>query len=209
MINIIKSKKIFVIGGVILILLIGLFLILNHEDKEEAIAYNMDSTTITTTNVNKIHIDVKGNVKKPGVYEIDEGSIVLDAINKAGGLKSNSYTKNINLAMKLKDEMVIYVYKTSEVNKTTTKVLNDVTCTTNIIKIEEPTTSSNSTTSSLVNINIASIDELLTVTGIGESKAKAIIEYRSNTPFKTVEDIMNVTGIGESLFAKIKDYITV
>jgi competence protein ComEA len=209
MINIIKSKKVFVIGGLILVLLIGSFLIFSHEDKDEVIAYNIDSTTNITTSVNKIHVDVKGNVKKPGVYEVDEGSIVLDAINKAGGLKSNSYTKNINLAMKLKDEMVIYVYKSSEVNKTTTKVLNDVTCTTNIIKVDEPTTSSNSSTSSLVNINTASIDELLTVTGIGESKAKAIVEYRSSTPFKTIEDIMNVTGIGESLFAKIKDYITV
>ena len=209
MINVFKSKKIYVIGGVVLLLLISSILIF-HEEKEEPISYQVDLTTDTTKEkVNMIHVDIKGNVKKPGVYELEENSIVLDAISKAGGLKKYSYTKNINLAMKLKDEMVIYIYKTSEINKSTNEIINDTKCTTNVIEIVEPTTNTSTTKSSLVNINTASVEELLTVSGIGESKAKAIVEYRNKTPFKTIEDIMNVTGIGESLFAKIKDYITV
>ncbi|HPZ24249.1 MAG TPA: ComEA family DNA-binding protein, partial [Bacilli bacterium] len=60
-----------------------------------------------------------------------------------------------------------------------------------------------------ININTATIEELQTLTGIGESKAKAIIEYREKTPFVKIEDIKNVTGIGDSLFEKIKDNISV
>ena len=66
-----------------------------------------------------------------------------------------------------------------------------------------------SQTSSKVNINTATLEELMTLTGIGESKAISIIEYREKTPFKTIEEIKNVSGIGDSAFDKIKDHITV
>ena len=63
---------------------------------------------------------------------------------------------------------------------------------------------------SKININKADITQLTTLTGIGESKAQSIIEYRNNNgSFKTIEDILNVSGIGDTLFAKIKDNITV
>jgi competence protein ComEA len=63
--------------------------------------------------------------------------------------------------------------------------------------------------SSLININTSSLDELLTLNGIGESKAVAIIEYRKNNKFTKIEDLMNVSGIGEALYNKVKDSITV
>ena len=66
-----------------------------------------------------------------------------------------------------------------------------------------------SSISNLVNINTATLEELLSLTGIGESKAKAIIEYRKENKFKSIEDIMKVSGIGQSVFDKIKEDITV
>ena len=208
MIDYLKNKKIIILIGVVVVILIGLLLIFKSDKKYEPIAYNVEPLEVTTTS-SYITIDIKGNVKKPGVYKLEEGSIVQDAITAAGGLKKYSYTKNINLAMKLKDEMVIYIYKNSEIDKK--EVKTDVTCTTNIIEIIEPTTStiSNESTSNIVNINKASLEELMTLTGVGESKAKAIIEYRNKNSFNSIEDIMNVAGIGESAFAKIKDSITV
>ena len=62
---------------------------------------------------------------------------------------------------------------------------------------------------SKININTASLEELMTLPGIGESKAKSIIKYRDNTPFKTIDDLKNIQGIGDNLFAQIKENITV
>lgn len=64
-------------------------------------------------------------------------------------------------------------------------------------------------TTKLININTATKEELMTLTSIGEAKAELIIEYRNTTPFNTIEELMNVSGIGETLFNKIKEYITV
>jgi len=199
------------------------------------------------------HVDIKGAVKNPGVYQVEEGSIINDIITLAGGFNSNAYQNSINLSKKVSDEMVIYVYTKSEIKEyektnntscvpsTNNTYENDTKNETNITTFDNDVTNEeeslkkiclaagysicncvdekisvienteeNSTNSNLVNINRATSEELMTISGIGSSKAQAIIKYREETGnFKTVEDIMNVSGIGESLFAKIKDYITV
>ena len=141
----------------------------------------------------------------------------------------NSYKNNINLSKKISDEMAIYVYtnyeyKTKFVNKEKTE-----TCNTSDIDIGECINNGNSTIvanetstelndntpketekTKLVNINTASKEELMTISGIGESKAKSIINYREeHGNFKDIQDIKNVSGIGDTVYAKIKDYITV
>lgn len=174
---------------------------------------------------NYVVVDIKGEVKKPGVYKMPIGSIVQDVINEAGGLKSTAYTKNINLSKSVTNEMVIVINSKSEMKNqtTTTKVTdvkNDAENTNNSsnnkndnnLCVCEPTDTSNVTNNSnksLVNINTASKEELMNVSGIGSSKADAIIIYRTDSPFNSIEDIKNVSGIGDALFAKIKDYITV
>ena len=72
------------------------------------------------------YVDIKGNIKNPGVYEIFKNETIQDVINKSGGLKNNSYTDNINLSKLVKDEMVIYIHKKSEINKQ--KELNNCDC---------------------------------------------------------------------------------
>lgn len=173
-------------------------------------------------------IDVKGAVNNPGVYKLNENSIVNDAINIAGGLNKYADTKCINLSKKIIDEMVIYVYTKNEtwqiLNKENEKPKeNNIIC--NEIKndayIEEnknkdtktekiTESSTTETTNTLININNDGIEKLTTLPGIGESKAKTIIEYRkSNGNFKTIEELKNVSGIGDSTFEKIKDLITI
>lgn len=202
-------------------------LAVNEEVLEEAEISNEEEES------GSIYVDVKGAIATPGVYELPSGSIVADAIELAGGFLANAYQDGINLSKKLSDEMVIYVYTKSEVtsnNKTTTSVntstntcsvtsydINDcVSQTESIITVAEGAAKNDSTDTetdteeTLVNINTASQSELETLSGIGEVKAKAIIEYRqSNGNFNSIEEIKNVSGIGDALFAKIKDYITV
>lgn len=170
--------------------------------------------------VAKYYIDIKGFVKKPGVYEVTADNIVNDCIKLAGGLLKNADTTTINLSKKVSSEMVIYIPKKEEVIKTTTNttvtkdqeipndaVVSDNNKSNSSISKDNNTQTPNRT---LVNINTATIQELTTLSGIGDAKAQDIIDYRTlNGNFKTIEDIKNVSGIGEALYAKIKDYITV
>ena len=147
----------------------------------------------------------------------NEGDKVIDAIEKAGGLTKNGVTSNINLSQKLKSEMVIYIFTKSELtSKTTTnKPITTTSCKCETIEVNNCITTtkvvdSTEEVSSKININTALTNELMSLPGIGESKAKAIIEYREhNGLFNTIEDIKNVSGLGDSIFAKIQDSITV
>ena len=178
------------------------------------------------------YVDVKGYVNNPGVYSIEKGKRVVDVINKAGGLKKDANTSLLNLSMEVRDAMVIIVYSNSELNnyqalqeknKTTEEICHeniqndacicntesDDTSKINETSSKDEATSSNEV-SSKININKASLEELMTLKNIGESKAKAIIEYRTTVGlFKTIDEIKNVSGIGDTIFESLKDYITV
>ena len=134
----------------------------------------------------KFKIDIKGEVVNPGVYEVDSDMIVLDAINLAGGLTKDGDTSNINLSEKLTESMIIIV--DSKANNESKNLISK---------------------RNKVSLNKGTKEELMSLTGIGESKALAIIEYRQKNRFTKIEDIMLVSGIGESTFAKIKDSITI
>lgn len=172
---------------------------------------------------NKVYVDIKGAVKNPGVYEIEEDKKVIDVLELAGGLAENADTSMINLAKKVFNEMVVIIYTNEEVKNvnqpdTVIKVVekecvcpeikNDACI--NLDDTESNNNQNNEEENNKVNINKATLEELLTISGIGESKAKSIIEYRiQNGEFKQIEDIMDVSGIGEALYEKIKNYIKV
>lgn len=163
----------------------------------------------------KYYVDIKGYVKKPGVYEVSKTSIVNDCLKLAGGLLKNADTTTINLSKPVSAAMVIYVPKKNEVIKSTTD--KTTTATTEIPNNaaipDNSNTSSNTssaTTNLKINLNTASKEELTKLSGIGEAKAQDIIDYRNtNGSFKTIEEIKNISGIGDALFAKIKDNISV
>lgn len=120
------------------------------------------------------------------------GDRIDDAIRAAGGLTVDADKSKINLAIKLTDEMKIHIYKKGESHSESINSLNN----------------SNSN-NKLVNINTASKEELCKLPGIGENKAKLIIEYREKHKFTKIEDITKVSGIGKKTFEKIKNDITV
>ena len=205
-----KAKLKYIIIAIIILVALVVSYVLSLDNKDVS-AENVEITKTDVANVtSKVYVDIKGSVKKPGVYQVSADSIVWDIVNLSGGFTKNAYTKNINLSQKVKDEMVIYVFSKNEMLKMNENVKTDTTCTTNIINYDNCiTTEKNETSTVLVNINTASKEELMNVSGIGASKADSIIAYRIKTPFSKIEDIMNVCGIGESLFDKIKKYITV
>lgn len=137
-----------------------------------------------------VHVD--GAVMVPGVYELEEGLRVNDAIALAGGLTAEADTSSINLAAVLVDAQKIYVPEEGEGSSS--------------VSASEGGTS----TSTLININTATAEELDTLPGIGPSTAATIIQDRLDSgPFTSIEDIMRISGIGEKKFAKFKDYICV
>ncbi len=163
-------------------------------------------------------VDIKGEVNHPGIYSMKSGSRVMDVIETAGGLTENANTEVINLSKKITDEMVIIIYSNIEViNFARTKEIEE-RVQNNCIQSDENALKNdaciNSETSSnkpqgKININTATKEELMTLTGIGESKANNIIKYRNEHQFKSIEELKEISGIGESIFAKIKENITV
>ena len=181
--------------------------------------------------IKSVYVDIKGAVINPGVYELEETKKVIDVINVAGGFKENADTSMINLAKKVANEMVIIIYTKEEVAEATKpnqivkyvdkqcicpQIKNDA-CLNNSTKEssnqknssqEKEETTTNKDT--VININTATLEELQSLSGIGTSKAEAIIAYREEKGgFKNIEELKEVSGIGESLYEKIKEHITV
>ncbi len=183
----------------------------------------VDETEEKIMELKNYKIDIKGAVKNPGVYQVSEETIINDAIKLAGGLKSNASTKYINLSKKVSDEMVLIIYTNSEVNKMhnpTNKICesngvditncdgSSVIVSDNNSNVNKDNNSTSPDEKSKISINNATKEQLMTLNGIGESKALAIIEYRTkNNGFKALEELMNVSGIGELAYNKIKDSI--
>lgn len=164
-------------------------------------------------NIEKIIIYITGAVKKEGVYELEEGSRISDAIEQAEGLKEEADTSNINLAYKLEDGMKIKI-PTQKENKNTKIENNQETFITQNSGLETEQIQTNSQINEKkqekININKANQEELETLSGIGPSIANKIIQYRKdNGNFKSIDDIKNVSGIGENKYNEIKNSITI
>ena len=150
-----------------------------------------------------IYVHVCGAVFHPGVYEADESARVVDALELAGGLTKDAAGDYLNQAQPITDGQRIYVPTEAELdNLTADEIVSGEGA-----AVEE--TKDNKDTS-LVNINTADAAKLMTLPGIGQSKANSIIEYRNaNGSFKVIEDLMKVTGIKEGSFGQISDKISV
>lgn len=160
---------------------------------------NTETLPVEQTQSEKILIEIKGQVKKPGVFELPAESRLHMAVDLAGGFLPDADALSLNLAMKLTDEMSIYVPKIGE----TTVSLPPV--------VASPSTAAGSAAEGAVLVNINTADEttLMTLPGIGPSKAAAIIAYREeNGPFITIDALKGVTGIGDKTYEQLQDSIT-
>ena len=214
---------------VVYIIIISIIVLIIYEvaiKKENLIENITDINTIETSEENetkeqekvditkKIMVYITGEVKNPGIYELEENSRIKDVIEEAGGLKETADITDINLATILQDEDKIAIpskeenkqekqntekIQSNKQGKTTEKSQNTTSISTNA-------TGKNQNTK--VNINTATQTELETLPGIGPSIASKIVSYRKeNGKFKSIEEIKKVSGIGESKYANIKGLI--
>lgn len=160
------------------------------EEEEKEILVEVGDTK---ENKSYIVVEVKGEVTRPDVYELEEGSIVKELIDMAGGLTKEADISRINRAKKLQNHELV--------------VIGNINDKENMNMIEE---SSEAEYDGLININSANLEELKKISGVGDVKAQSIIEYREkNGGFKSIDEIKNIDGIGEKTFEKIKDKITI
>lgn len=170
--------------GIIVLSIISIMM----QEYQRKRSYQIDNRNIATKE-NEIAVYITGAVKNPGVYYLKLGARLCDLLDLCGGISENADIKNINLAKKLSDADKIEISPIKEQDADMTEDLGE--------------------SEAKVNINQATLSELMTLNGIGEATAKKIIEYRQIQKFVTIEDIMEVTGIGENKYQQIKENICV
>lgn len=154
-----------------------------------------------------IYVDVSGAVKNPGVYRLEAGSRVFQALEMAGGLTEEADSRCLNQAAVVADGQQIRVYTKDETEKMTAAGQDSYSAAGDVFS---DGTAPEGAESQKVNINLAGKEELMTLTGIGESKAEQIIAYRTeHNGFGSIEELMEIEGIKEKTFHKLKDKITV
>ena len=159
-----------------------------------------DRRDVENSEKSGVYVYICGEVIKPGVYELSGDSRIYEAVDAAGGFTENAARECVNLASKVSDGMQITIYNREEA----ASLLADSA------PVGENAGKSGTSGSGLVNLNTATKEELMTLKGIGESKAEDIIRYREKSGgFKKIEDIMKISGIMENGFQKIKDSFTV
>jgi competence protein ComEA len=141
-----------------------------------------------------VYVDVKGEVEAPGLYEVRKGERLKFVIDRAGGFTPQADSNIINLAIKVTDEMLIYVPKIGEAEAAFPVIQG----------------SQGSSEETKINLNEATKEEFESLPGIGPAKAGTFIQYREeNGPFNKIEDIKNISGVGDKTFEKLKEFIFV
>ncbi|MEH2999956.1 helix-hairpin-helix domain-containing protein [Bacillus pumilus] len=201
-----KKYSLYIGAGLMVVIIITFFLFAGNressrepsvlkEDKDIQVTLE-DKQEKTDNESSPIFVEVKGAVKKPGVYTFQFDARVEEAIRRAGGFTSKADTIEINQAAKLEDSMMIYVRKQGEAERQTQIAATDAP--------------SGKEKSQGVNVNQADAAELQTINGIGPAKAEAIITYREeHGEFQQIEDLRNISGFGEKTIERLKSELTV
>lgn len=192
----------YLVGAVVVLLILICSILFynkseNQVNEEISMVSTGSSESFESESISQqIYVDIKGAVKKPGMYEGMLEMRVWDAVMLAGGVREDADTKQVNFSERIVDQMVIYVPTIGE-------------------EVQELTSREDSedglkSTTDKINLNKANEAELTTLTGIGQKKAQEIIRYREeNGGFKSIEELKNISGFGEKTFEKLKDSISV
>ena len=192
------------LGVIIGILSAGILYLASQPPRGNAIALLPPPTPIP------IQVHISGEIQNPGVYALPPGSRVQDGIEVAGGFSSEANPTNLNLAAPLEDGTRLQVPAQPPVEIPAPPIDATSKDEKAASKPSISPTKADTLTTSLVNINTASQEELETLSGVGPATALKIITFREeNGPFTSIEEIQKVSGIGPATFEKIKDYITV
>ncbi len=215
-----KYKYLMLSGIIILVMMLGEILVYVFKDRKEESDNNENIVSMVEEQAivesepeivqeENITIDIKGEVTNPGVYKLPVGSRVIDAIKISGGITKKADTSMLNLSKILTDENVIIVY--NKYSQQSVKYIEkECNCDACINNSNVSSGSSENSINQKISINKATKEELMNLSGIGESKAIDIINYRNeNGLFKSIEELKQVNGIGDKLFEKIKDQITI
>ena len=155
----------------------------------------------SVSNFKEIVVEIKGEVARPDVYQLEEGSIIKDLIDMAGGVTEEADLSCINRAEELVNHELIIIGNINDETESSVVQNSSVS--------SGNSTDNDSKSSTLININTADLEQLKKITGIGDIKAQSIIDYReANGGFKSLEELKNVDGIGDKTFEKIKEQIT-
>ena len=155
-----------------------------------------------------LYIDMEGEVKRPGVYEMKPGARIFEAVRKAGGLTGKADTRTINQAEKVTDGQLIVIPRKGRGEDGTNPAETGIGSSAGTGTTEGST--GGTSAQGLININTASEAELQKIPGVGPVTAGKIIAYRTqNGRFRRKEDLKNVSGIGEKTFGKMESMITV
>ena len=212
-----KNKIIIAVGAIIIAITVGIYFYRTTKDNSEIEITEDNLTTNTAVENNNeiveeenntIVVHITGEVNYPGVVVLKEGARVVDAIEAGGGETDEANLSSLNLAYMLSDGEKIYVPNKEETSQESQEREYITSAKDNSEQSENGAKSTG--TNFKININTAKQEELTQITGIGESTAKKIIEYRTqNGKFKSIEDIKNIPGIGDSKFNAMKEEITV
>lgn len=160
-----------------------------------------DNSSESGTPAPSSYVHICGEVISPGVYELEDGSRVFQAVEKAGGLTENAAAEYLNMAERISDGMKIVVFSKEEAEAVKDR---------GVFPVSSSQEGQQQGQKSRINLNTATKEELMTLRGIGEAKADDILQYReSHGSFQKIEDIMKISGIKDAAFQKIKEDITV
>ena len=189
-----KKKLVGKIALIVIILVFAVVIRVNNAKDNEVQVEVSDSLNVDKV-VTEMYVDISGEVNNPGVYEVDSNTRMYEVIRKAGGLTDEADTNLINQADFVEDGEKIVIPTINEDAEDQYYDSSDDT--------------DSYTSSGLININKASKEQLMEISGVGEVIAQRIIDYRKTNRFKSKEDIMNVSGIGEATYEKMKSQICI
>lgn len=186
-------KKIYIIIGVVFVAITGTYYLMNNQNQTNDDIYLEENVLEEDVEVeSKIKIHITGEVLQAGLYEIDAGARIDDAIRCAGGITENADLNKVNLAYEISDGEKIYIPSIFDEED------------------EYNISSGMENAGRKININKATAQELQNINGVGPALAEKIVAYREeNGKFSTIEDLKNVSGIGDKKFETMKDNIAV